>query len=72
MDSLRLRSAIWPADLGPILRLDGVFHAQELGFNLTFEGNIVGILAHFAKPTDAAKPRSWSAPWPPSSTMRIR
>ncbi len=61
VDSLRLRSVIWPADLGPILRLDGVFHAQELGFNLTFEGYVVGILAHFAKPTDPAKRRLWLA-----------
>src|SRR5687768_4838719 len=46
-ESIELRRALLPGDLGSLVRLHGVTYAREHGFDATFEAYVAGPLAEF-------------------------
>ena len=54
MSEVVLRTTLRPGDVGTVVHLHGVIHAELCGFDPTFEAYVAGPLAEFVK---AASPR---------------
>ncbi|MEO5929537.1 MAG: GNAT family N-acetyltransferase [Candidatus Kapaibacterium sp.] len=46
-DSVTIRHAIWPGDIGSIVHLHGILYSREYNFDATFEAYVAGPLAEF-------------------------
>ncbi len=57
---IALRTDLRPGDMGTVIRLHGIIHARECGFDPTFEAYVAGPLADFVKAADP-RGRLWIA-----------
>ena len=61
LDAVTVRTALAPGDLGSIVRLHGIIHGGECGFDPTFEAYVAGPLAEFVQRMPAERERLWIA-----------
>lgn len=59
-ESVTLRTALRPGDIGTVIRLHGTVYAREHGFDHTFEAYVAGPLAAFAR-AGSDRERLWLA-----------